>query len=192
MTTDPRIDAYIAEAAPFAQPILTHLRGLIHAAVPGLDETIKWGMPHFMLGGKNLAGLAAFKAHAALVLHGEGRVSAKDEDGMGGYGKIRSLEDLPPDTELTATLQASAARLANGVKKPREAKAKPEIAMPNDFGAALPADARAFFDGLAPSHRYEYLEWITGAKRPETRAKRVAQAAEWLGEGKRLNWKYER
>lgn len=192
MAQDARIDTYIEKAAPFAQPILTHLRGLIHKAVPGLDETIKWGMPHFTLNGKNLAGLAAFKAHAALVLHGEGRVAAQDEDGMGGYGKIRSLEDLPSDAELSAALQASAARLASGVKKPRETKAKPEIPMPNDFGAALPVETRAFFDSLAPSHRYEYLEWIVGAKRPETRIKRIAQAVEWLGEGKRLNWKYER
>src|SRR5262245_10032936 len=103
MTPDPRIDAYIAKAAPFAQPILTHLRALIHAAVPGLDETLKWGMPHFTLGGKNLAGLTAFKAHTALVLHGEGRVNAKDDEGMGGYGKIRSLADLPPDAEITAS-----------------------------------------------------------------------------------------
>jgi uncharacterized protein YdeI (YjbR/CyaY-like superfamily) len=189
MTHDPRIDAYVAKAAPFAQPILTHLRGVIHAALPEVEETIKWGMPHFTLKGRNVAGLAAFKAHAALVLHGEGRVGG----GLGSYGKITSLADLPSDAELTAALQASAQSLASGVKKPRPpAAAKPEIAMPNDFGAALPAEARAFFDALAPSHRYEYLEWITGAKRPETRAKRIAQAAEWLGEGKRLNWKYER
>jgi uncharacterized protein YdeI (YjbR/CyaY-like superfamily) len=189
MAQDARIDAYIAKAAPFAQPILTHLRAVIHTAVPGIEEAIKWGMPHFTLRGKNIAGLAAFKAHAALVLHGEGRVGG----GMGSYGKITGMEDLPSDAELTAALQASVERLASGVKKPRAAAAaKPEITMPNDLGDALPAEARAFFDGLAPSHRYEYLEWIVGAKRPETRMKRVAQAVEWLGEGKRLNWKYER
>jgi uncharacterized protein YdeI (YjbR/CyaY-like superfamily) len=53
-------------------------------------------------------------------------------------------------------------------------------------------EAKTFFDGLAPSHRYEYLEWITDAKREETRAKRIGQALEWLAEGKRRNWKYER
>jgi uncharacterized protein YdeI (YjbR/CyaY-like superfamily) len=188
MTRDPRIDAFIAKAAPFAQPILEHLRGVIHTAVPGLEETIKWGMPHFTLNGKNLAGIGAFKAHASLVLHGEGRVT----EGMGSYGKVARLDDLPADAELIKTVQAAAERLTSGVKPPRQAKAKPDIPMPNDFGAALPAEARGFFDGLARSHRYEYLEWITGAKRPETRAKRIAQAAEWLGEGKRLNWKYER
>jgi uncharacterized protein YdeI (YjbR/CyaY-like superfamily) len=188
---DPRVDDFIAQAAPFAQPILTHLRAVIHAAVPGLDETIKWGMPHFFtLNGKNLAGIAAFKAHAALVLHGEG--SANADGGMGAYGKIRSLDDLPPDVELIATLRASAERLASGAKKPRKLAAKPEILMPEDFAAALTDEAQACLDGLAPSHRYEYLEWITSAKRAETRARRIAQAVEWLCEGKRLNWRYER
>lgn len=192
MRSDPRVDEFIAKAAPFAQPILTHLRAVIHAAVPGLDETIKWGMPHFTLNGKNLAGIAAFKAHAALVLHGEGNGKADADEGMGGYGKIRSLDDLPSDAELIAALQASAERLASGAKKPRKPVAKPEIAMPEDLAAALTGEARSFLDGLAPSHRHEYLEWITGAKRAETRVKRIAQAAEWLGEGKRLNWRYER
>lgn len=188
MAADPRVDDFIARAPPFAQPILAHLRRVIHAAVPGLDETIKWGMPHFTINGKNLAGIAAFKAHAALVLHGEGSGS----DGMGAYGKIRSLSDLPPDAELTAALRAAAERLISGAKRPRKAAVKPEIAVPDDLAAALTADARAFFDSLAPSHRYEYLEWITGAKRAETRARRIAQAVEWLSEGKRLNWRYER
>lgn len=189
MGEDARVDAYIAKSAPFAQPILVHLRALIHRAVPGLDETIKWGMPHFTLNGKNLAGLAAFKAHAALVLHGEG----KESDGMGAYGKIRSLDDLPPESEMAAALRASAERLVSGVKAPRKPAApKLEIAMPEDFSMALSAEARAFFDGLAPSHRHEYLDWITGAKRLETRARRIAQAKEWLAEGKRLNWRYER
>jgi uncharacterized protein YdeI (YjbR/CyaY-like superfamily) len=189
MAQDLRIDAYIAKAAPLAQPILTHLRRVIHASVPGLDETIKWGMPHFTLKGRNLFGLAGFKAHTALVIHGEGQNS----DGLGAYGKIRSLDDLPPDAEITAALQAAAARRVSGVKKPRAAAAvKPEIAMPEDLAAALSPEARAFLDGLAPSQRKEYLAWIIGAKRAETRAKRVAQAAEWLCEGKRLNWRYER
>jgi uncharacterized protein YdeI (YjbR/CyaY-like superfamily) len=192
MAGDARIDAYIVGAAPFARPILMHLRRLIHAAVPGLEETIKWGMPHFMLKGKNLAGLAAFKAHAALVLHGEGRVGAKDDESMGAYGKIRSLEDLPPDSELIAALRVSAQRLASGTIASRKAPmAKPEIAVPADLAEALSGQARAFLDGLAPSRRYEYLEWVTGAKRAETRARRIAQAADWLHEGKRLNWKYD-
>jgi uncharacterized protein YdeI (YjbR/CyaY-like superfamily) len=198
---DPRIDAYIAKAAPFAQPVLHHIRALVHATVPGLAETIKWGMPHFVLNGKNLAGMAAFKAHCAFVIHGDGRQGdggkrdSGQSDAMGQYGKIAALADLPPEATLKANLLEAARRIESAgtaVKKkapPRAAKA--EIPVPDDLAAALSDTARAVLDGFAPSHRREYLEWITEAKRPETRASRIAQATEWLAEGKKRNWKYE-
>lgn len=194
MANDPKIDAYIAKAAPFAQPILNHLRALVHNTVAGLDEGLKWGMPHFIYKGKNLAGMAAFKAHAAFILHGEGRQG----EGMGGYGKIASLAELPSEADLRAGILAAKARIDSGgtALKPKAAKpkaAKPEIPTPDDFAAELARypGAREGFDGWAPSHRREYLEWIVDAKRPETRAKRIAQAGEWIGEGKKRNWKYE-
>ena len=197
MAQDPRIDAYIAKAQPFAQPVLTHLRALVHKALPGIDETIKWGMPHFVYKGKNLAGLAAFKAHAAFVIHGDGRQGPEDNRAMGQFGKIAALSDLPSDADLTAKLLDAKARVdaAGTALKPRAAPKAPktEIPMPDDFAAELAKlqGARERFDGWAPSHRREYLEWITEAKRPETRAKRIAQAAEWIAEGKKRNWKYE-
>lgn len=43
---DPRIDAIIAKSQPFAKPILTHLRKLVHQGCPEAEETLKWGMPH--------------------------------------------------------------------------------------------------------------------------------------------------
>ena len=188
MAKDPRIDDYIAKAAPFARPILSHLRALVHHAIPDLNETIKWGMPHFTVKGKNLAGMASFKAHAAFIIHTEGRQG----EAMGQFGKLTGLADLPDDVVLSANLQAARERLLSATKKPREpAKPKPEITMPADFTAALSPAARGHFDGFSPAQRREYLEWITEAKRPETRAKRIAEAAEWLTEGKKRNWKYE-
>ena len=191
--TDPKIDAYIAKAAPFAQPILSHLRAAIHAALPGLDETIKWGMPHFTYKGKNLAGIAAFKAHCAFIIHGDGRQG----EAMGQYGKIASLADVPGDAEIKAKLADAAARIdaAGTALKPKAAPrvTKPELPMPPQFTAALEANpaAKATLEGFAPSHRREYVEWISEAKRPETRDKRIAQAVEMLSQGKKRNWKYE-
>ena len=194
MANDPKTDAYIAKAAPFAQPILNHLRALVHDTVAGLDEGLKWGMPHFIYKGKNLAGMAAFKAHVAFILHGEGRQG----EGMGGYGKIASLDELPSEGDLRAGILAAKARIdSEGTAlKPKAAKPKapkPEIAMPDDLATELARHpgARERFDGWAPSHRREYLEWIVDAKRPETRAKRITQAGAWIGEGKKRNWKYE-
>ncbi|MEQ1498006.1 MAG: YdeI/OmpD-associated family protein [Novosphingobium sp.] len=193
MVSDPKVDAYIAKAAPFAQPILINLRAAIHAAVPGLEEAIKWGMPHFLYKGKNLAGISGFKAHCAFVIHGDGRQG----DAMGQYGKIASLADIPGSTIIKARLGAAAARIdeAGTAIKPKAAPrtAKPELALNPEFAAALDASpaAKATFKSFAPSHRREYAEWVNDAKRDETRAKRIVQAIEWLAEGKKRNWKYE-
>src|SRR5450432_1625902 len=59
---DPRIDAYIGKSAAFAQPILIHLRDIIHRACPQVEETMKWNFPHFMYHGMMCA-MAAFKEH---------------------------------------------------------------------------------------------------------------------------------
>jgi len=186
MTRDPRIDDYIAKAAPFVQPILAHVRALMHRALPEAEESIKWGMPHFMVGGKNVVGLAAFKAHASVVIHHEERSG----DGMGALGKLTCLADLPSDDELIARFQSRPAALA----APRAKRApKPELPVPPAFSAALDEapSARTAFEAFAPSHRREYIEWIAEAKREETRDRRIAQAVEWLAHGRKRNWKYE-
>ena len=193
MARDPRIDEKIAKAADFARPILEHLRALVYRTVPDAGEAIKWGMPHFTYKGKNIAAMAAFKAHCSFSIHGE----SHEGEGMGTLGKIASLADLPDDVELARRLQEAQGRVDRGEKEAwREAPPKPmrTIDVPDDFSIALAATPAAaqVFDRLAPSHRYEYLEWITEAKRPETRAKRIGEALEWLAEGKRRNWKYER
>lgn len=199
VTTDPRIDAYIANAAPFAQPILAHLRGIVHQALPGAVETIKWSMPHFQVGGKNVAGMAAFKAHCAFTIHGEGRHGPHGNDvegGMGQYGKITALDDLPPESVIVERLHAARDRVETGgsaTKRPVAKAPKPELPVPAELAQALalhPA-AQSNFDRFAPSHRREYNEWIGEAKQAATRERRVAQAIEWIAEGKKRNWKYE-
>jgi hypothetical protein len=195
--TDPRIDAYIARAAPFARPILTHLRKVIHAAVPGAEETIKWGMPHFMHGGI-LCAFAAFKAHCAFHVRGAEPLlgAAASDDAMGQFGRISAVSDLPPRATLAKVLKAAVARNQAKVKAPRAARKapKPEAKVPPDLAAALKrnAGAGATFQGFSPSRRREYVEWITQAKSEETRVRRLAQAIAWMAEGKSRNWKYEK
>ena len=194
MAHDPRIDAIIDKAGDFAKPILRHWRALVHKTVPGVEEAIKWSMPHFVYKGKNIAGMAPFKAHCAVMIHGDGR---QETEGMGSYGKLTKVEDLPPDEVLAARLRDAMGLIDRGEKpawRQQPPKPKATIAVPQDFAAGLAAHPAAaqFWDGLAPSHRYEYLQWITEAKRDETRVKRLGQALEWLAEGKRRNWKYDR
>ena len=177
-TKDPRIDAYIAKAAPFARPILEHLRALVRRGCPEVVETVKWSMPAFDYHGP-LCSMAAFKEHAVfgfwrgeLIVPGATSMAA-----MGQFGRLTSLADLPPDEELLAMIRKGAALNEAGVKgPPRPKREKRAIAMPADLAAALKKNvkARATFEGLSPSHRREYLAWITEAKTDATRKRRLA------------------
>jgi uncharacterized protein YdeI (YjbR/CyaY-like superfamily) len=199
---DPRIDAYIAKSPEFARPILEHVRALVHEACPDIEETIKWGMPTFVHAGAILCGMAAFKHHASFGFwrHAE-VVGGENNEGMGSFGKLTTVRDLPAKRRLLTYLRKAIRLSEAGAKTKAAAKApnqrtasKPLPPIPTDFAAALRAAPAAGtnFDAFAPSHRREYLEWILEAKRQETRARRIAQAVEWLSEGKSRHWKYER
>lgn len=196
MTSDPRVDAYIAKAAPFARPILEHVRKRVRAAAPQAEETLKWSAPAFTVDGQILLIMAAFKAHAALNFWrgqeiGDGAPKA---GAMGQFGRLTSLSDLPPDKEFDALVREAVA-LTKTAPAPRKAKpaAKAEPSMHPDFAIALARAprAKAVLDGFPPSAQRDYLDWISDAKQDATRAKRIATAIEWLSEGKRRHWKYQ-
>ena len=195
---DAGVDAYIERAAPFARPILAHLRDVIHECCPEVVETIKWRSPSFEYKGL-LCGFAAFKGHCAfgvwkheLVI---GKYDAKAREAMGSFGRITSLADLPSKALLRRYIKTAMRLNEEGVKAPR-AKTGPRkpVRMHPELKRALAGNrkAAATFEAFSPSHRREYLEWVAEAKRDETRERRIAQAVEWLAEGKSRNWKYER
>lgn len=196
MSTDPRIDAYITKAAPFARPILSHVRARVHAAAPEAQETMKWSAPSFTVDGRILLMMAAFKAHAALNFwRGQELGDGSSKAGaMGQFGKLTSVKDLPSDKELDALIR-EAAVLARTAPAPRKTKhqPKPPPEMHPDFAKALKANpsAKAVLDGFSVSAQRDYLEWISEAKQEATRARRIATAVEWLAEGKKRHWKYQ-
>ena len=195
--TDPRVDAYIAKSADFAKPILQHIRRLVHAACPDVEETIKWGMPFFLHRGM-LLHMAAFKRHCALgfwkskLVFGRGQ---KVESAMGQFGRITSLADLPGDEILLGCLRKAVELNEAGIQKPARAKskAKKEVAVPDYFLAALKKSKKALavFEDFSPSHKREYVEWITEARREETRARRIKTAIAQIALGKSRMWKYK-
>jgi hypothetical protein len=196
--TDPRVGAYVAKAAPFAQPILKTLRAAVHAACPDVEETVKWGMPAFVTNGRILCGMAAFKAHATFGFWHQGMqaVTGAGSSGMiGALGRITSPSDLPPAKTLRAWLRKAVELNTSGEPARPRPKRKPAgpVAVPADLAAALKKNPKASeaFAAFRPSHRKEYVEWITEAKREETRARRLATAVEWIAQGKARNWKYE-
>jgi uncharacterized protein YdeI (YjbR/CyaY-like superfamily) len=196
LSRDPRIDAYIAKAAPFARPILEQVRARVHAVVPEVVETLKWSAPGFTLDGKILLMMASFKQHAALNFWRgqEIRGSEASRDAMGQFGKLTSVDDLPSDAQFDELIR-EAVRLAATAPAPRKTKhePKPTPLIHPDFAAALKANpkAKAALDGFPPSAQRDYFEWIAEAKQDATRAKRIATAVEWLAEGKRRHWKYQ-
>lgn len=196
MSSEPKIDAYIAKAQPFARPILEKVRERVHAVVPDVEEAIKWNMPAYVAGGKIVLITSAFKAHAALnfwrgqeIGDGEPKAGA-----MGQFGRLTSIGDLPRDQELDALIREAAtlAKTAPASRKTKHAS-KPPPELHPDFAAALAKapSARAALDGFPPSAQREYFEWISEAKQDFTRQKRIATAVEWLSEGKRRHWKYQ-
>jgi len=195
-TRDRRIDAYIAKAAPFSRPILTHLRDVLHETCPDVEETIKWSAPTFMYRGM-MAGMAAFKEHAmfgfwkgSLIVDDK---NAKAQSGMGQFGRITKLSDLPSKKVLTGYIKKAMELNEAGAKVVREPKRdKKPITMPKALSSALAKDKKAklAFEAMSPSHRKEYMEWIGEAKRDETRATRLQKTIAQLKEKKSLNWKY--
>jgi uncharacterized protein YdeI (YjbR/CyaY-like superfamily) len=196
-TIDPRVDAYIASSAEFAQPILAHLRAVVHAACPEVEETMKWSFPHFMYKGM-MCSMASFKAHCALnfwkaeLLMGD----QANREAMGHFGRIASVKDLPSKKILTAYIKQAMKLNDDGVAAPARAKpaAPRALEIPDELSAALkkaPA-ARKHFEAFSPSKQRDYAEWIAEAKTGATRARRLEQALEWIAEGKSRNWKYEK
>lgn len=196
---DPRIDAYIARQADFARPILEHARAVVHEACPDVEETMKWSSSSFVHAGGLLCGMAAFKQHASFGFWRHALVVGDDQprNGLGSYGKLTSVADLPPKKQLLAHIRKAMRLNEMGAASPvaqKPTKPKPPITVPDDLSAALRGNPKAWavFDGFPPGQRREYIAWIIEAKRDETRQKRLKQAVEWMAEGKRRNWKYER
>lgn len=196
--TDPRIDAYIANSAAFAQPILTHLRAVVHAACPEVEETMKWSFPHFMYKGM-MCSMASFKAHCALNFWKAELLMEREQinrEAMGHFGRIASLKDLPAKQVLAGYIKQAMQLNDDGVAAPARVKpATPRpLAIPDDLNAALDATpaARQHFDSFSPSKQRDYAGWLNEAKTEATRSRRREQAVEWIAEGKSRNWKYER
>jgi len=187
-TLDPRIDAYIANSAEFTRPILEHLRAVVHAACPDVEETMKWSFPH------------SFKAHCTFGFwKGELLIEAADaktRKAMGQFGRIASIRDLPPKKALDSYIKKAMKLNDEGVKAP--ARTKPavprELVVPAYLTEALALQPSALdhFNSFSTSKKRDYVEWMEEAKTEATRLRRLEQAVEWIAEGKSRNWKYEK
>jgi uncharacterized protein YdeI (YjbR/CyaY-like superfamily) len=188
---DSRIDAYIAGAAPFAKPIITQVRDVVHEACPGIVETIKWGHPSFDHHGI-VCGPTAFTAHCVLSfwkasLLGDASLLRRE---------VKSVDDLPSRRDLLRLVKQAAKLNEDGVTVPEEPRKRPSdastLTVPDVLTNALRKNkkAQATFEAFSHTNKKDYVEWISEAKSDDTRQKRLDQAIEWMAEGKPRNWKY--
>jgi hypothetical protein len=196
--TDPRVDTYIAGAQPFAKPILRRLRAVVHRACPNVQEMMKWSHPHFDYKG-TFCGMAAFKAHCTFgfwkhtLLIDRGLLDPAG-GAMGSFGRITTIDQLPSVAKLVAIIKAAATLNDEGVTvSRRKVPPKPTVRPPAYFTAAVRQNKKALaaFTAFSPSHRREYVTWVTEAKSEETRRRRLETAVAWMADGKSRNWKYE-
>lgn len=200
---DKRFDSYIADSAEFAQPILTHLREVVHSACPDVEEAMKWSHPHFTYQGM-LCMMASFKEHcsfgfwkASLI---EGLVTEESAHAHGQFGRLTSVKQLPSKKVLTGYIKQAMKLNEAGVTVPKkkavakQGAAKTALKAPADLTLALDRNRKALntFDAFSPSQRKEYIEWVTQAKGEDTRARRIEQAVLWMSEGKPRHWKYQK
>jgi len=192
------VDLYIARAAPFARPILRRVRRAFHAGCPDIQERIKWGVPSFEKNGI-VGGMAAFKSHATFGfwrgadLWDPHRILARTGTASFMTQKLTHVSQLPAHRILVDYVRR-AVKLNESRALSRRPEPKPTPRVPADLAAALEknAKARAAFRAFPPGHRREYVEWIKEAKRPETRARRLATTLDWLAKGKPRRWRYTR
>jgi hypothetical protein len=151
-----------------------------------------------------LCSMAAFKKHCSfgfwkgeLVL---GDNAHPSDNAMGQFGRLESLDDLPSKAILAGYIRKAMRLNEERVSKPRSStsgvktgRRKP-LSVPDDLQSALRRNsaARAAFAKFTPSQQRDYIEWLTEAKRAETRQRRLDTAIEWIAEGKTRNWKYIR
>jgi len=199
--TNPKVDAYILKAQPFAQPILNHLRKLVHQVCPEVEETIKWSFTAFDYKGP-FCTMAAFKQHCAFgfwkaaLMKDADKLKRAQSNSMGHLDRLTSLKDLPSDKQMISYLKEAMKINEAGLKlapRKKATDAKP-LAVPPYFKTALSKNKKTaeHFANFAPGQKKEYILWLTEAKTEETRNKRMEQAIEWISEGKIRNWKYLR
>jgi uncharacterized protein YdeI (YjbR/CyaY-like superfamily) len=199
---DKKLDAYIAKQKPFAKPVLKHLRKVVHAGCPDVEEAMKWSFPCFVYSGSILCSMAGFKEHCTFgfwrvtELRKRGLVKPSGEKAMGQFGRIKKISDLPPETKLIKVVKEAAKINESGKRTPVKKKTtlSKKLVIPAYFTKLLNKNKKAkkTFDEFSYSNKREYVEWITEAKTEMTREKRIATTLEWLAEGKPRNWKYQK
>jgi hypothetical protein len=186
---------YIEEMPDFSKAICKKLRSIILKADKDLVEDWKWG-PNYSLNGM-VCGYGAFKEHVKFTFfNGAGMKNAEkvfnhcvDNE----FSRSIKYTDIIVIDEkaVLALVKDSIAVNKKGFK--REVKDK-AVEVPADLQKALAKNKAAlqFFEALTYGYKKDYVEWVTTAKREETRLDRIGKVVAQCAEGRRMNDKYKK
>ncbi len=201
-TLNSKVDDYIAKSEDFAKPILEHWRKLILKTCPEAEEAIKWGIPHYDYKGDYMYIMASYKNHCSFTffkadLMTDARLKGNSQlkPIQRFLGKVTGKSDLPTDKDFIVMLKEAMVLNEKGIKIVIPKSEKPKVTEVPDYFTewlAKHPKAKAVFESKSASFRKEYIVWITGAKTDATREQRMAEALDWITEGKGRFWKYEK
>ncbi len=60
------VDAYFVAQKPNERALLDRLRAVVLKAIPDAQPALKWGAPFYLVNGKNITSMAAFKEHVSI------------------------------------------------------------------------------------------------------------------------------
>lgn len=192
------VDEYILNHEKWQQGLIM-LREIMLAK--GLEETIKWSAPVYMLKGENVAGLGAFKNHLAVWFY-QGAL-LKDAHHMlinAQVGTTKALrqwrftasEQISQHAEIISAYIDEAMQNAREGKKVKPARNKP-VVIPPELQKHLDAskELNLAFAQLSNACKREYCDYIAGAKKPETKERRIDKVIPMILEKKGLNDRYK-
>jgi uncharacterized protein YdeI (YjbR/CyaY-like superfamily) len=143
-----------------------------------------------------VCGFGAFQKHVKFTFFNGSAL--KDEEGAFNHctdNKFsRSIkyvsEDEPDEKMLTAYIRESVRLNRTGFKRVIASK---QVEVPSDLEASLAQDAKAhaFFNGLSYVYKKDFVEYVTSAKRDQTRIDRITKVVAHAAEGRKLNDKYQ-
>ncbi|MCB0596570.1 MAG: YdeI/OmpD-associated family protein [Lewinellaceae bacterium] len=186
------VEAYIQSQEQWKEP-LSRLRSLLLST--GLEETIKWSFPVYMLDGKNVAGLGAFQSHfgiwffqGALLKDQQQRLVNAQEGKTQAMRQLRFSSAEEVDEQLVRDYLAEAIRNQKEGREIKPPRRKP-LAIPPELKQALDSqpELAESFSQLSHGRKRDYAGYISEAKRAETKASRLEKIIPMILVGKGLN-----
>ncbi len=189
-------DEYI-EQHPQWKKELTALRNLF-LSYP-LEETIKWGSPVYTMEGKNLLSIGAFKNHYAIWFF-QGGLLAKNTELLvkAQEGKTQAMRQIKFDEGSDIDIKEISKYIEETISHHKQGKkisssVPKEVIIADDIRKKFKEDNRfkTAFLNLSPGKQREYSEYISQAKKEETRLNRMEKITPLIIAGKGLHDKYK-